>query len=121
MEVASLVAPAVFVRPGMSASISTALLLGLRLARMALGQESTDSIESQDAEALASLLPHLKPEHCDSKQYTVVCATAWTDHRRFAGVHPNHSLLAHARPASRADLDPPRGYHDTDGQFYRAW
>ena len=121
MEVASLVAPAVFVRLGMSASISTAFLLGLRLARMALGQESTDSIESQDAEALASLLAHMKPEHCDARQYTVVCATAWTDCKRFAGIHPNHSFLAHAHPASRADLDPPRGYHVQDGKFYRVW
>lgn len=122
MEGVALVAPAVFLGLGVSASTSTtALLLGLRLARMALGQEPTDSIESQDAKALASLLPHMKPEHRDARQYTVVCATAWTDYKRFAGIHPNHSFLAHAHPASRADLDPPRGYHVKDGQFYRVW
>lgn len=105
----------------MSAAGPTSLLLGLRLVRMALGQESLDFIERQDAEALASLLPYMKPEHCGASQYTVVYATARTDHKRFAGVHPNQSFLAHAHPASRADLDPPRRYHIQDGKFYRVW
>lgn len=97
------------------------LLLVARALRIEAGTQSSEPIEVQDRRALDAIFPDVDVDRLDPNRFTFVCSTSWGEYKRFAVCHPNSCFLSQPHPASRIDLDRPRGYHYIEGDWKRVW